>query len=296
MKKVISIALFGDASRKDGSGQNYHRYLPTFVTAHANLFPVSEGWELRVHVDEVTLSGTYGKMLKHLEDEALLNVVPMGEAVLTHAMLWRMAPVFEPGVDYVFCRDIDALPMPRDRAVCDVFIASGCAVHTVHDSSSHAGIMGGLCGFKADAFRRAVGMDTLNELYAFGQKTREEWAQHGTDQHVLNKLIDRADGPTLLEHRYNGWHAGPGKHEARKAGSYRCKTLSTPTPNVGKSKLAAGRTTSVDNWITPAEYADYLANHLGSAGYDIEKAEKFWQREGGNVAIAETVKRACEQA
>ena len=64
MKKVVSIALFGDADRKDGSGQNYHAYLPTFVLAHANLFSTDQGWELRVHVDAETAQSKYGTMLR----------------------------------------------------------------------------------------------------------------------------------------------------------------------------------------------------------------------------------------
>lgn len=284
MRKAVSIALFGDATRKDGSGQNYHRYLPTFVLAHANLFPRVEGWELHVHVDNTTLNGPYGRMLLRMAEADLLNVRSHGSAILTRAMLWRMTPVFAV-VDapyYVFPRDIDALPMPRDREVCDVFIASNCMVHTVHDSLSHAGIMGGLCGFQSAAFKQSTGLGTLNDLYDFAKKTEDEWALHGTDQLVLNRLVDHANGPTLLEHRYNGWHSGPKTKAVHKAGEYRCKSWSTPIPDIGKSKL--GNELQFE--------ADLLANHMGAAGYEVGRARFWWERHG-DQKLSQLV-RACE--
>lgn len=279
MKKIVSIALFGDANRKDGR-QNYHAYLPTFVLAHANLFPVNQGWELHVHVDEETMAGEYGTKLIKMQERGLLRVELMGEAALTQAMLWRMAPVFDLDADYVFCRDIDCVPMPRDRAVCDVFIASRCAVHTVHDAPVHVGIMGGLCGFRSSVFKSATGLFSLRDLYNFARKTEMEWAQHGTDQIVLNRLVDRAGGPTLLEHRYGGWHAGPGTNQPKRAGEYRCKAWTTPTPDKGKSSLSPDLQAQ----------ADLLANHLGAAGYDIRHAWEFWVTAGD----AEITKRVAE--
>lgn len=284
MRKVVSIALFGDSTRKDGSGQNYHVYLSNYVLAHLNLFPVIDGWELHVHVDDITINSNYGRFLTRVSSRVdSIKTLMMGSAGLTKAMLWRMRPVFSSTIQYSFCRDIDCIPMPRDRAICDTFIASNCAVHAPADSMSHAGVMGGMCGFKNSAFRIITGIESLDELYAFAKKSEAEWAQHGTDQLVLNRLIDRADGPTLLEHRYNGWHAGPGKYPARKAGEYRCKSWSTPVPDKGKSKLSPELQAQ----------ADLLANHLGAAGYDVAAARVFWT-EHGDPEISKLVKE-CEE-
>lgn len=283
MRKVISIALFGDPDRKGTAGMAYHPFLPTFLLAHLNLFEPESGWELHVHVDDVTLNSSYGRMLTRVSSRlSCVKTMMMGSALLCSSMLWRMRPVFSTTISYTFCRDIDCVPMPRDRAVCDTFIASNCAVSGSHDSMSHAGIMGGMSGFKNSSFRIITGIETLDQLYDFAKKSEAEWAQHGTDQLVLNRLIDRADGPTLLEHRYNGWHAGPGKYPARKAGEYRCKSWSTPTPDVGKSKLSPELQAQ----------ADLLANHLGAAGYDVEAGRAWWEIHG-DPAISNLV-RECE--
>lgn len=268
MKKVISIALFGE-------GDKYSRYLPAFVRAHLNLFPIEEGWKLRVHWD-----GDYYKLQKY-HFAGLIEARHMESAPLTKAMLWRLDPVFDPSVDFVFCRDLDAPPMPRDRACCEEFIKAApktkCSVHTIHDNVMHVGIMGGLCGFHAPAFRDVTGFKTLNDLCKAAAHTDAQWAQHGADQIALNNLLLKQGGPRLFEHRYNGWHAGVGTNLSRAVGKYACGGVSSPVSN------AASRY---------GRQADLLGNHLGCAGYDHDAAVKFWD-EHGDREIAAAVK-ACE--
>ncbi len=264
MKKVISIAAFGD-------GDTYTKYLPAFVLAHHNLFPKHEGWELRVHVDNKVACGRWGEFLRALEVKGLVRVELMGPAILTKAMLWRMAPVFDDKTEYVFCRDLDAAPMPRDRRACDQFISSGCNAHTVHDNVAHIGMMGGLCGFKSAPFRWAAVMGRLDDLYAFAAETDASWAQHGTDQNVLNRLIQERPSIQLLEHRYAGWKDGKPGREARQPGDYSCMAFSAMLPDIG-----------VAPWLDESLMyrADSLANHLGSAGYDENAAWNFWTIHG----------------
>lgn len=271
MRKVISIALFGE-------GDKYAQYLPAFVRAHHNLFPAREGWELRVHVDD-----RVSDLLISYAKADLIEIMLMGKAPLTKAMLWRMAPVFDTDVDFVFCRDLDAIPMPRDRACCEEFISVApsrkLGVHTIHDNLFHEGIMGGLCGYYTPVLREVTGWNSLGDLYAAAGNVNYE--QHGVDQLVLNRLLLKAGGPRLFEHRFAGWHKGPGKHSSRKAGSYPCAGVSSPVPDSLPPKPIEG-----------ANWADLLGNHLGCAGYDIEAAIKFWDEEG-DPAITAAIK-ACE--
>jgi hypothetical protein len=275
MKKVISTALFGT---------KYSHYLGAFVRGTLNVFPREEDWALHVYVDDVVDDSEYGDFLAALNDKRLIEVSYMGSAEYTKAMLWRMVPVFDLTADFVFCRDIDAAPMPRDRACCEQFIASGAVVHTIHDHNAHLGIMGGLCGFDAKKFRKQTGIDSMDMLYLIANQSNEQWAKHGTDQDVLNRLLLAPDAPALLEHRYNGWFNGPDAFEARAAGSFphACKYTSVPAPDVGV-------------WCNNAELtalADRLGAHLGCAGYDHEAASKFWD-EYGDPEIARLIKE-CE--
>lgn len=276
MKKLISIALFG-------AGEKYAQYLPAFVRAHLNLFPIKEGWRLRIHYDNLVQNNFYGALISRLVSAHLVEAEFMGEAPLTLAMLWRMAPVFGDDARYVFCRDLDACPMPRDRAVCETFMASDCVVHTVHDNVAHAGIMGGLCGFDAPAFREVTGFKTLEAFTAAAQNTDAQWAQHGMDQVALNTLLTCAGGPRLLEHRFGGWTEGQATGKVRAAGRYPCGGKSGPTPDTGESSLSDELRVQ----------ADRLANHLGSAGYDHQAARKFWD-EHGDPDIARRI-AVCEK-
>jgi hypothetical protein len=272
VKKIVSLALFGE-------GEKYSQYLPAFIRAHLNLFPQRDGWTLRVHVDDKQSESFRGRQLMRLADDGLIEIVYMGPAILTKAMLWRMAPVFDKDVEYVFCRDVDCVPMPRDRAVMEQFIASGATVHTVHDNVLHVGMMGGLCGFHAPTFRQATGFFTLEQVYAFAETAK--WEEHGTDQTVLNRICLRPGGPVLLEHRFNGWHGGPGKQKKRGPQAYPNPAYSAPIPDVGVSPFDASR----------AAAADLLANHLGAAGFDHDAAVRFYDK-NGDPEIADRVYRA----
>ena len=127
MKKVVSIALFGERYTE------YAKYLPAFVRAHLNIFP---DWKLIIHCDR-----RYDPPFIHrFYATGLVSIVTRDPAMLCTSMLWRMSPVF-PGfaedAEYVFCRDIDSLPMPRDRAAMEWFINSGATTHTIHDNEMH---------------------------------------------------------------------------------------------------------------------------------------------------------------
>jgi hypothetical protein len=283
--KIVSIALFG-------GGDKYAQYFYAFVLGHLNLFPGRDGWSLRVHVDDEVAGSPIGEAIRRLQGRGLVEYRYMGMSLgaagtllLTKCMMWRCAPVFDADAEYVFCRDIDAAPMPRDRAACEQFIVSKAAVHTVHDNLAHAGIMGGLCGFYAPEFRKLTELCSLDDLYAFANKTDAEWALHGTDQVVLNKMTQNQK-VTLLEHRFNGWTEGkPGPHR-REASGYECVGFSTPMLDVGLSRWIDG------HYLIAM--ADCLANHLGAAGYDYVAARQFWEKYG-DQQIAKEV-RDCEKS
>jgi len=280
-KKVISAALFGD-------GDKYAQYVSAFVLGALNLFPPQDGWVVRLHVDDVVRRSPRHRVLDGMDRAGLIQLKYMlGEPLLTRAMLWRLAPVFDEGVEYVFSRDLDAPPMPRDRAACEQFIVSKCALHTVHDNLAHSGVMGGLCGFWAPEFRRLTGIDSLTELYKFADRSDEQWREHGTDQHVLNRISATKINLTLLEHRFNGWTEGRPTDYRREASTYGCQDWSCPTPDAGQ-------------WDKVGSYdcgslrlrADQLGNHLGCAGYDHLAARHFWETHG-NEEYARAL-RACE--
>ena len=312
MNKVISIALFG-------AGDQYSRYLGAFVRAHLTLFPIAEGWRLALHVDDVNCCG----FATALGNRDILDVVRMEEEpVRTRAMLWRMVPIFRSETnipDYVFCRDLDALPTPRDRVCCDRFIRSGLDVHAIHDSQSHDGVMGGMSGFRVDTFLEQTKFKTWNDLVAFGRKSEAEWLKHGTDQDVLNALCLGSGMPgdkpgadlAIFEHRWAGW--ADGKPGTSTRGPSKWATVSEPTPDkisgglswgcgmfgygdeqrsssyveVGGVRLRHGAVRGFDMHVA----ADTLSAHLGAAGFDYARAAAFYD-EHGDPATMRLVREA----
>ena len=282
MKKVYATALFGD-------GDKYAQYFYAWLLGALNLFPVSEGWQVFIAVDKLAME-RFVDLFDLLHREGLLKFRVFSAAPKCKAMLWRAAPVFDTfGPEYVFCRDMDAPPMPRDRACCEQFILSKAAVHTIHDSDQHVGIMGGLCGFWAPEFRKLTGMQSLADLHAFAKLTDEQWDRHGADQDVLNRLVRERPLLTLLEHRYNGWHNGAKKKPKREAGVYVCQAFSTELPNIGHFGDVNFAPVMFHEPFGTL-YADHLGAHLGCAGYDHKAAIEFWMRYG-DPAIAEHMKR-----
>lgn len=281
-KKIISLALFG-------TGDKYRKFLTSYVRAHLNLFPIGEGWRLRIHYDNAMMVTSTGNLLRNYAWDSLVELRYMGESEgKCHSMLWRLDPIFDDEVSYVFSRDIDAIPMPRDRAVCEQFMTSSATMGTAHDNIHHIGVMGGLCHFNAPMFRQATGFNKLDDIYNLTQGI--DWERHGADQDVLNRIITIWTNITLLEHRYNGWCNGlPSPDGKRSAGLYHCEAFSRPMPDQGIAPDL-----SMENLVL----ADSLGNHLGCAEYDYERAQQFWDENGDREIYKRIVmaERAAEES
>jgi hypothetical protein len=240
--KVVSISFFRhDSSVYEGPGAGTLRgtYFANFLRCliHAH-HAVWEGWSLVIHHDDRVRSLPYFPTLERMHERGLLSLSYQGEArTLCGSMLWRMCPLFDPRVELVVCRDIDSLPMERDRRMVEAFIANPRAsIHVIHDSESHSGpLMGGMLAFKGKDFRGRVAEEYANQLPQWERR----FDIHGADQVFLNEVIYPAMRDGLLIHTKR---ANPG-----------CEFLRALP-------------------VTPREsLLDRAVNHIG-AGYDIDVA------------------------
>ena len=202
--------------------------MASVVRAHRQCFP---GWEMRVYHDDATERGSFFPMWKEYERLGYIKLVPMGEAkTLCGSMLWRMIPVFEKGVDVVICRDLDALPSPREAAAVTQFVQQidSCRhiVHSIHDSVSHCGLMGGTVGFVAHELRSFSSLLSIEDVYYRCADLGISLKKHGDDQVFLNKFIAPIfQNGQLLTHTTAtlgkkdhpldvvGWHIGGAQHQ-----------------------------------------------------------------------------------
>jgi hypothetical protein len=117
----------------------------------------------------------------------------MGESMaLCRSMLWRIEPLKDARVEWVVCRDVDSLPMHRDRKMVEAAIAAGAKTHLLLDSESHSGLMGGMSSFHVDTWKH----------FATSTYAGIDMDKHGADQHYLNREIwPHVKAQTLIHQR-----------------------------------------------------------------------------------------------
>lgn len=257
-KRVVSLSVFGDSR----FGTEFWKQMPVFVTnyvlAHHALF---SGWELRIHHDEHLFSTNGGDVLCGLERRGLVRLVYVpsrpGQGK-TERMLHRLMPAWDVGVEYVVCRDVDSLPTWRDRCAVEEWVQSGLDVHTVLDSCSHMGVMGGLCAFRAERLREAY--PSYEAFMVAAGRTDADWAVHGMDQLWLNEATKTM---SVFEHCLPAESDPRYGHLAANQAAWR-----------------EGRDVRVTHEIARASVegvgSDALTNHLGSSGYDLQRARDFY--------------------
>lgn len=244
MSKVLSLSWFRHSSsgyETEAAGAGRGVFFVGFLQAVMRAWHHSmSGWELRIYHDDRVREFPYFKVL-----ERLGVLVPMGEAkTLCGSMMWRMSPAFDPSVEAFACRDVDSLPMPRDRRMLEEFLAGGYAAHTILDSESHCGpFMGGMVAFNSEKLRTALGNVTTHEemLKRFPMSDPN---RHGNDQEWLNiNLWPRLSDSTLI-------------HQRREDVLY---------PSAGAVRR-----------VLPQECdEDRLANHIGGA-FEAEKVARWY--------------------
>lgn len=245
MKRVHSVAFFrNDASAYEGErcgtarGVFFVNFLRTLVRAHHAVFP---DWELRIHHDDRVRAFPEFAALERMRAAGLLTLAAMGEAAtLCGAMLWRLSPLWDEDVEIVMCRDLDSLPMHRDRKMVEEAMASGAVVHAILDSESHCGpYMGGTIAIRAAAFRDAFPRcRNLGDFIAAHRVC--DLTRLGDDQRVLNAALTHP----FLKRTF--------VHQRRRDIMY---------PEAMATRPVAPQETELDK----------VVRHVG-AGYDVEKA------------------------
>jgi hypothetical protein len=185
--KCVSYAYFDCeasvyASMKGHSSLQFEQFLSTLIRAHHIVWG---GWDMVLHHDDFVRDLPYFSVLEHLRDAGLINLVPCGNPPsLCGAMLWRVLPIYSGKYEIVACRDIDAIPTLRDRKAVDEFIASGLALHVIHDNPQHVGVMGGTITIRSEDFIRLISQ-RIDPRYM----TSPAWNRQGADQILLNQKI-----------------------------------------------------------------------------------------------------------
>lgn len=281
--KVCSYAFFRHGASAyehpnagDSQGKFFVNFLRVLVRAHHACFP---GWELRIHHDDRVQEMAYFKALQRMRDAGLLRLVDMGQAqTLCGSMLWRMIPAFEEGVEVVVCRDVDSLPMPHDRRAIEEWLATGKAVHLMHGSESHSGIMGGTISVRTKEFQKLVGPIGW-ERFVTQLGAAADLRTHGGDQRALNGSYRGILEPSMLIHKL--------------------KRTTMCSEGAAEVRTIIAQATPDDIHPDVAIHGDSFANFVGAC-YDVEPPYAFYRglARYGFTTVGEMMVRIqkCEEA
>jgi hypothetical protein len=253
---LVSYCLFsGEAARREF----YFEKVPAVVRAHHNLFP---GWEMWVHYDDTIPSERCGKLLAAYAKFNLVKLIPCGQSqAIALSALWRFKPLWQPGVDYMLSRDMDSLPVPKDRRAVEVFLQSGKVAHSITDHPQHrvagdGGFMAGMCGFNAARTLEATSIASWDSFVARGERL-DIWSG-GPDQQLLyNALyLPLAHANAICRHDLT-----------------RPSAVALPLADVNQCVQDGG---------------DVLTPFMGCPGFDVGQAIRFYDNYG-NPDVADTV-------
>lgn len=150
---------------------------------------VYPGWKTVVHVD-AHIVYKYGLMFESLHKRFGIQSYLMGPQYNceTHCMkmLWRMRPIFLEDVEYVICRDTDALTSEREtKAVKKFMDYSAMVLHGISDNPAHSlPLMGGMSGFRCAPLR-----DKYKTFDLLVSGWKDAINAHGTDQKFLTAVV-----------------------------------------------------------------------------------------------------------
>lgn len=244
--KILSLSYFRHSKSNyeiPECGVNQGIYFSNYLHSVVHAFWAAFGndYWLTIHHDNRVMETREFKFLKELDRRSLIRLVNCGTATtLCGAMLWRMEPLFDSDIELVICRDIDSLPMPRDRKMVEAFLKTRGTIHGINDSESHSiPLMGGMIAIKGDEFRKHFTKEYWEKL-----KGTFDLTEHGSDQRFLNGFV------------YPLMKSGLITHTRKQSISYECM----------RSYPALPQETPLDN----------VVRHIG-AGYDTEKAMQVLQ-------------------
>lgn len=193
--KVTSYSIFGYSGRNG----NYWAYVPSLLRLHSLLFP---DYKLALYHDESLRHMAYGRVLKHLAQEGLVDLYDMGSnEQLCRSMLWRCKAIWDyPTAAAVFFRDIDSCPTYWERCVNEAFVNSGFGVHGINANKAHSiPLLGGLWGCVPAYFVSRTKYTSWDGFEKVQKRT--DLSVHGADQLFLRDVVLYRVKSNLLVHK-----------------------------------------------------------------------------------------------
>jgi hypothetical protein len=154
---------------------------------------------MRFFVHEDATSNPFFSILEKIADRfenveiEVINAPYMGTQLTT----WRMKPLWDPGVDFLFCRDLDyIINIPARKSVQYFLQHSEHLIQGIRSYHLHtAPYMAGLCGFRCSEVRRKIEKlaTSFSEYIQWGKERVvycRDW-RWGCDQALLRDFFSQ---------------------------------------------------------------------------------------------------------
>lgn len=246
MKKIISYSLF--KGQDELAEIFYVRGFYFNCLMNSLVYP---GWQTTVYTDKY-IQEKYSSLLNWVMSLYGVKPYSLPKEDYTHCqkMLIRMAPCFWDDVEFVICRDADALTSYKEANAVWEWTQGNCVVHSIHDNAAHTTpIMGGLCGFKAL---------TISSVYTSFDKmignSPVKIEGHGTDQDFLTRIVYTDLSKSMMLHNFKG---------VQSACSHSLKGFDVTMPFEEINKKL---------WVS-----DLCTSFIGAAGYNEMETLRFFR-------------------
>lgn len=187
----FSFSIFGERT------PYFLSFLPSIIRAILHLY--GKGWKIQIYHDDFLEKEYYFSALQKLQLHNIVCLTKVNSYPLSKSMLVRMRSIWD-GYDICVFRDLDYLPLARERHMLQEFFDSKAYFHSCSDHECHnIPLMGGMIACKTEQFINVTG---FNSWDVFISKENDSFfEQYGKDQDYLCKHIWPIIEPYTFEHR-----------------------------------------------------------------------------------------------
>lgn len=187
---MFSYVLFGTDNK-------FWNGIPLTLLINSDVYP---DFEMKFFVDECSLNAPYFGLLERVSKQfPLVHIEIIDEPSKSLKLtIWRMKPLWEDDIDYLFCRDMDYAVNVLARRAVEYFLSqSSYIIHGMRSYCLHSTpIMAGMCGFEVKSVLERVSSlaKTFGEYLNFGE-TKVEYCKDwrwGCDQALLRDFFRTA--------------------------------------------------------------------------------------------------------
>lgn len=226
MTSIISYSLFDQEGKKfnrsghDPFDKNPYRYwlnLPFVIILNKIIFPE---FTTRLYIPKKLEENKYYPLLEELNEKIEnfeLKIINK-EYFKTEPAIWRIIPLWDDNVEFLFCRDLDSIIVKKEAQSMIYFMKSGLLLNNLRATSVHnsegTSIMAGLCGFNVKKLKTELPLPKNFDKYMKFYNLTTTKGVWGCDQETLINFFLRYRSDRIIKQTLD-CYIKPNKNQGR---------------------------------------------------------------------------------